>query len=210
MRKAEHEAERPLVSASSPADVPPEPLALLAWTRATFLGWALGFTLVLALLGLVGLLGFGNVQSPVGLGMGLGVGLVQARALTKAGWDAGRWWLASASGAAAPFLVHDAARLFDVGIPYSLAVYVVAAGLGVGVLQTPVLPNRSEWWVVGSMAAWSSAGAVVYLADRALPRIPGLPGAGLYVLVLLSGGLSLGLVSWMALQATARRPRRAA
>jgi hypothetical protein len=188
----------------------PWPIGRSAWIRATFLGWALGFVLVLVFLGVSGLLGLGDTQFPVGLGMGLGVGLLQGRLVGKAGLDARRWWLASAGGAAAPFLVHDVASLFDVGVPFSLAAYVMVAGLVVGLLQTSILPGRSAWWAVGSAAAWSSAGAVVYLNDMALPKIPGLPGAGLYVTVLLGGGLLLGLVSWIALQATARRGRRPA
>jgi hypothetical protein len=49
----------------------------LRWTGATFFGWCLGFALVLAFIALSGMIGLGNSRFLVGLGMGVGVGLLQ-------------------------------------------------------------------------------------------------------------------------------------
>lgn len=165
------------------------------WARATFVGWLLGFVLILVLLGVAGALGMGDLQFPVGLGMGLGVGLIQSRrpSLRSAGVA---WSASSALGVAAPFLVGDLAKVLDHPLPYSLAVYVVIGGVVVGLLQTGLLRRlglRAGWWALACGLGWSLGAASVLLADH-LPRVPGLLGALLYVGVVLAGGMLLGLV----------------
>ena len=166
------------------------------WAGATVRGWTLGFVLVLVSIAVADLVRLGG-QAAIGFGMGLGVGISQGRLLSAHGLNGRAWGIASAAGLSAPFIVHDVSAWLDVVVPYSLPTYIVLGGLLVGVLQWPVLRPHTlgaAWWVLGSAAGWAAGGSVVVLNDRLLPRVPGLFGALLYVVVLLLGGLLLGLI----------------
>jgi hypothetical protein len=180
------------------------------WAAATFLGWVIGFFLMLGLVGLGEAVGAGASQAPLGLGMGLGVGLLQARFVAL--WMGARrraWIVATSLGLAAPFLLSDLADLGGLGLPYWLPAYVGAGGLTAGLAQALVLraapsarPMRIGIWIVASIVGWSLAASTVAVNDAYLPRIPGLFGALLYVAVVLLGGIALGLVGGAAMSWT--------
>ncbi len=180
------------------------------WTRLTFVGWVLGFLLVLALIGVTGLVGLGDVQFTVGLGMGLGVGLLQSRAAAELIGRGRTWTLASGLGMAAPFLASDVARLVRPETGFSLALNVVLGGALVGALQATLLRGhlRAPWlWLPASLLGWSTAASTVFFNERFLPRIPGLAGALLYVAVLFLGGLAMGVIGGVAMSRLAPPPR---
>ena len=54
------------------------------WLRATFLGWVIGFFLVIGLVLIWDAIGVGSSQFMIGVGMGAGVGFMQGRAAK--GW----------------------------------------------------------------------------------------------------------------------------
>lgn len=82
------------------------------WIRATWLGWAPSVPCV-ALLALIGeALGVGGAQALVGAGMGLGIGLLQARVLRRLGFPALPRICTCALGFALPFLIWDLGRAF--------------------------------------------------------------------------------------------------
>jgi hypothetical protein len=169
----------------------------MRWISATFIGWTTGFGLMLALIALSGLVGLGDTQFPVGLGMGAGVGFFQGRLIGQRTGRRWSWFAASAAGLASPFAVYDVAGLLDRPIPFSLAPCVVAGGLVAGLLQWWLLRGRSRHaaaWIAASIVGWSLAASTVLFNERLLPRIPGLVGALLYVIIVLSGGVLLGAV----------------
>lgn len=177
------------------------------WTKATFLGWVLGFVLILVLITLTGAMGLGDFQFGVGLGMGLGVGLMQSRRLTDSLKLRRGWILATAGGAATPFVIADLVGLIGVDLPWSLPLAVVGAGLVSGLLQARILHRGGRavgWWMAASLLGWSLAAGTVVFNDRVLPRIPGIPGALLFIAVILLGGVLLGLVQGSVLGVTQR------
>lgn len=178
------------------------------WTGATFLGWSLGFVLLLLFIAVAGMLGVGNAQFPLGLGMGTGVGALQRRLVAERVQAPTAWWRASILGVTAPFVAWDLAKLLRVPLPYALAGAVVLGGLTVGVLQARVLrahSSRSAEWIPASLLGWALAAVMVAVNDF-LPKIPGLFGALIYVAVVLVGGLLLGLTTGLALEHILKAP----
>ena len=172
------------------------------WILASFLGWSLGFALIFLCIALSGLVGLGDSQFPVGLGMGLGVGLLQRRVLAERLGSGAGWVGASAAGMVAPFLAHDIARLLSLAIPYSLAGAVVVGGLCVGLLQWRVLrldARRGAGWIMASLVGWTLGASTVVLNERVLPKTPGIFGALIYVAVILIGGMLLGATTGLVL-----------
>lgn len=166
------------------------------WVTATFLGWTAGFVLAILLIIGVESAGLREVQFPLALGMGLGVGFVQARALTAVRQLRRRWVLATAAGLAAPFLVADFARHLELNLPYSLPAFVAIGGFCVSVFQFQLLRNlvrRPVLWLVLTPLGWLLAASTVAFNDRYLPKIPGILGALLFVGIILLGGLLLGI-----------------
>ncbi len=180
------------------------PLTVGAWLRATWYGWLLGVPLVI-LLALGGeAAGIGGSQVLVGIGMGLGVGLLQARLLRTVLSRPAVWLLSSAVGLAIPFLVTDLAPRFGRDLPYSLPIAVVAGGLIIGVWQAQLLRGHARspgWWILANAVGWTLAAGMAYLADVAVRghAIRGLPGALAYLGAVAAGGLLLGVVTGMAL-----------
>lgn len=175
----------------------------LPWLRATSLGWLLGIpaVVVLALLGEA--LRIGGSQVLVGMGMGAGVGILQARALRGLLASRAPWIATTIGGLAAPFLLSDVSRLASWNLPYSLPVAVAAGGTLVGLLQWRVLRGtlaRAAWWIPASAAGWSLAGVTSSLADSVVRgrAIRGVPGALAYLAIAASGGLVLGAVTGLA------------
>ena len=165
------------------------------WIVLTFAGWSLGFVLILVCIGLSGMVGLGETQFPIGLGMGAGVGFMQRR-LIAARLHAGRGWLyASIVGLTAPFVVHDIEWAMRGATSYGLTGSVILGGLAAGLLQWRLLRPfgpHTAWWVPASVLGWGLAASMVVVNDKLLPKIPGLAGALIFIAVVLVGGVLLG------------------
>jgi hypothetical protein len=173
------------------------------WTRATWFGWLLGVPSI-ALLALLGeVLGIGGSQTLVGAGMGAGVGLLQGTVLRRSGVRLMPWVGACVIGLALPFLVWDIAKAVGTHRTYSLFLCVTAGGLIAGILQATLLRARvpPTWWVLASTLGWGLAGGLATSADTLLRAhsIRGLAGAGLYLGLITSGGIILGVVTGLVL-----------
>ena len=180
-------------------------IPLTAWVRTVFFGWVLGIVMVVFLALIGEAIGARGSQLAVGLGMGLGVGFAQERALRGVIGPSRRWPGVSALGLALPFLIGDASRLFGVPIPYSIYATIVVAGLSIGILQSRLLPASavtSGRWIVANAIGWTVAAAAVAWADtftRTL-GIRGVAGALIYLGVVASGGVALGLTTGFAMR----------
>ncbi|MBL8212075.1 MAG: hypothetical protein JNK87_15270 [Bryobacterales bacterium] len=174
------------------------------WLRATCLGWGLGLLLTVGASLVADTVGVGGSQTLLGLAMGTGVGLLQSKAMRGTLSEPRAWLAATVVGLAAPFLVFDVVRGVGLALPYSLYLCVVLGGLGAGGLQArllrPVVANA--WlWVPASVLGWGLAASTAAVADR-LPRAlawHGLAGAGVYLGLVLGGGLILGALTGLPL-----------
>jgi hypothetical protein len=159
---------------------------------------------VIAALALLGeALRIGGSQFLVGAGMGLALGVTQARAL-RGVVDRPFAWIASCTvGLAAPFVVADVSRWARWDLPYSLPVFVALGGLIVGAWQASILKTRlpgAPSWLVASAVGWTLAAAAALMADSPqLHAIRGLAGALAYLGTIAVGGVILGLVTGAAL-----------
>ena len=185
---------------------------LRRWVGATWMGWLLGVPLVAALALLGEVVRIGGSQTPVGLGMGIGVGLVQGRAIRRVLPIALRWFWSCAVGLAIPFLVADVSKAAGWGLAYSLPWCVALGGLLASVWQALMLRQRFDrsWpWIAASIVGWTLAAGAAAAADfmsRAHP-LRGLPGALAFLGIVASGGLFLGVVTGLALAWMLRRVR---
>jgi len=163
------------------------------WWRATFLGWFVGFAIVVILALCWDLFG-GGAQFMVGVGMGAGVGYLQGRVLKTPLASAWQWWVTSAVGMGTPFILHDLLGLGGVHFPFSVPIYVVVGGLIVGLLQWRLLhriSSRAGWWVPACVVAWGiPAGAI------AMGEVDGLQPWGqlISVIGMICGGIVVGAV----------------
>ncbi|HKV74040.1 MAG TPA: hypothetical protein VJN95_05950 [Gemmatimonadales bacterium] len=172
-------------------------VSALRWIRATWFGWLLGIPAV-AVLALLGeLLGLGGAQGWVGAGMGIGVGVLQARALRPVGVGMTPWVTATALGLAAPFLAIDLIRLLGGHVPYYLLICVAVGGWTVGALQARLLAGPRGRWVVASAFGWLLAAVAAWSADALFRshRVAGVIGALEYLGLLACGGGLLGFVT---------------
>lgn len=174
------------------------------WVRATGLGWMLGLLFITAAALVAEALGVGGTQSPVGIGMGLGVSLLQARALREILPDGRAWVLHSTAALAAPFLIGDLARAAGFDLPYSLYVSVAVGGAATGFAQATLLARRLEntWlWILASLAGWGLAAAVASTAGLLPPllSVRGPKGALIYLGATLAGGWVLAWITGLAL-----------
>jgi hypothetical protein len=134
--------------------------------------------------------------------MGLGVGLLQGRMLAPLLAGGRSWVAATMLGLSLPFVLADLLRLLGSPLPYSLAGYVALGGVLAGALQWRLLrtlaATGTAWWAVVTPIGWLLASSTVWI-NELLPRKPGgLIGAGRYIAVVLSGGVVLGVASWVA------------
>jgi hypothetical protein len=174
--------------------------ALRRWVRASSLGWLLGipFIVLLALAGEA--VGIGGAQALVGAGMGLGVGLLQSRALQPLLGRRAPWLVATTVGLTLPFLAADIARMAEWPFRYSLAGCVVAGGVLAGLAQAALLRPRvprAGAWILASVLGWSLAGGTAYVSDVLFKHRPigGIPGALLFLAIVAAGGLVLGYIT---------------
>jgi hypothetical protein len=162
----------------------------------------LGLVLIISFALLGETVGAGGTQVIVGLGMGLGVGTMQARRVAGS-LRRGRAWCAScAVGLSLPFVAIDlgAQSGWSISMTYALPLAVSAGGLAAGVWQARILGARfpsSLAWVAASVAGWSLAGAMSSVA-HVLQRsgsMRGIAGAAAYLGIVTCGGLLLGVVT---------------
>jgi hypothetical protein len=182
------------------------------WILRTFLGWSAGLFLAIACIIAVDSLGVAGTQSPLAIGMGLGVGLLQGRLVAPLLGERRGWLVATTVGLALPFVLADLLRSVGRPVPYSLATYVAIGGVLAGVLQWRLLRPRAGvgmvWWLALTPIGWSLAASTVWVAEWLPKNMPGVLGAGRYLAVVLSGGLVLGLASALAWRLA--RPTRTA
>jgi hypothetical protein len=186
------------------------------WVLATWAGWALGVPLIVAFALIGEALGAGGAQVFVGIGMGVGIGFMQHRALRGVvdGSPPWSWFWSSIVGLALPFLASDLGKAAGWVPSYSLFLCIALAGLIAGVWQALILRSRFRnawWWVVGSVAGWTLASGLAAAADSVSRSrsLPGIGGALVYLGIVASGGLVLGLVTGLALVRMLREPRDA-
>ena len=186
------------------------PVPAWRWIPATFLGWTAGLILAIALVIGVDAVGISGAQSPLALGMGLGVGLLQGRIVAPLVGGARAWVAATTLGLSLPFAIGDVLRLVGLSV-YSLAAFVGIGGALAGVLQWRLLRAPAVagtgWWPVITPIGWILAGSTVWLNEW-LPKVPGLIGLGRYLGVVLAGGLVLGLAAALAWRLGQPRKRR--
>ena len=175
-------------------------ISAVRWIFQTFLGWSAGFVLAIALIIAVDSTGIGGLQAPLAVGMGLGVGALQGR-IVRPMLGRRQWLAATTLGLSLPFLVADVSRVAGVSVPYSLAAFIAIGGVLAGAFQwrllRPLGSARTSWWLVITPIGWLLAGSTVWL-NELLPKTPGLVGAGVYVAVVLSGGVVLGIAAAIA------------
>jgi hypothetical protein len=181
-----------------------ERTAFRQWLRATWTGWLIGIPLIVLFALLGEMLGTGGVQAVVGAGMGLGVGFKQGGLLVSviSRW---RWTLVTTVGLALPLLLGDIAALMGRPTQFRLHLAVAAGGILAGLFQAVMIGRRSLGsilpWTTASLAGWTLAAGMAYLADS-LPRtasLLGITGAVAYLGITAMGGLLLGAVTGLAL-----------
>jgi len=177
----------------------PGGLGLARWIRAKLAGWWLGLARIVGGAPLGDLLGGedSGLQFAVGVGMGVGVGYTQGRVVR--GWLGAAWpWVAASTfGIGAPWVLYDLTVIRGFALPFSPTLYVVVGAALAGALQALPLRrhlDRAGWWVPASVAGWALAEGIVLIPD-ALFRLPGPPGAVVFLVAFLLGGLVLGAVT---------------
>ena len=177
-----------------------------SWIRATTLGWLIGFVLVVALAMVWDVLG-GGAQFMVGVGMGAGVGYMQARVTSTWTGRIQPWLWASIVGMGVPFVLWDVASATAAKALFSLPVCVLLGGVLTGVLQKPLLRpqfERTSWWMPACVVGWGlPAGAIALGNSGFAPPVFGL----LSTIVMFFGGLLLGAVTGKTLEWMSPRER---
>lgn len=164
------------------------------WVRNTTIGWLLGFVLVVVLAVAWDMIG-GGAQFVVGVGMGTGVGYLQARVVREWGGSTVRWSGTSIVGMGLPFLLWDLGAWVGLEGFFSLPLCVGIGSLLAGVLQRRLLRHhfyRAWSWIPACLVGWGLPAGVIALSDSGL-----LPGAAslVSVVVMLLGGVVLGAVT---------------
>lgn len=179
---------------------------LAKWVTSTFLGWLLGFILILVLSVILGAIGVENVQFFTGTGMGLGVGFMQWRVIRRISIDDKRWIWYSVIGLTIPYLIFD---LINLLFSYSLGVYLLPVCTGLGGLTTGLLQFRilrasslrARLWIIASFAGWILAALTVSSMDYIrFMEINNLIGFAINITLILGGGVVLGFITGMFLR----------
>jgi hypothetical protein len=160
---------------------------------------------MIILLALIGeAVGIGGAQFLVGAGMGLGIGLMQARVMRGLIDKSAPWLWSCIVGLAIPFLVTDISKILAIPLPYSLQFAVVLGGLIAGLWQAFLLRSRFRmtWsWVAMSALGWTLAAGTTMAADYISKwrLLRGIWGALAFLGIVAVGGLVLGLVTVISL-----------
>ena len=179
---------------------------LKKWVTATFLGWLIGFTLIVVLAVILDTIGIGNVQFFVGTGMGLGVGFMQWRILKRFFNGDKKWIWYAVLGLTIPFLFFDIISLL---FSYSSGSYFIplSTGLGgliAGLLQFRILRTyypKAKFWIYASFLGWVSAALTVVIMDFiSLLNIANWIGFSINITLILGGGVVLGLITGLFLR----------
>jgi len=183
---------------------------LVGWVLATWAGWILGMACTILLAVTAELLGTDGSQWPVGVGMGAGVGLMQATLLRRLGVKMSVWFWSSCLGLALPFLAIDVASAMNIARGHSLLISIAVGGTVSGVFQAFVLQRHLRWapsWAAGSLVCWALAGGASMAADliQRQTELRGVSGAIAFLGVTASGGLVLGMTSAVILRLLLRR-----
>lgn len=179
--------------------------ALGRWIGMTAAGWLLGFVLVIVLATAWSATG-GTAQFMVGVGMGAGVGFLQARVLGSRVDRPRRWLWASVLGMGLPFLLWDVGAGLGLNDLFSMPACALVGSLLVGVLQGRLLRprfTRAPWWIPACVVGWGLPVGITLLGDSGPP-----PNPWPVLAAIVFGGVMLGAVSGAALEWIARSPRR--
>lgn len=177
-----------------------------SWTRATTLGWLVGLVLVVAIAMVWDMLG-GGAQFMVGVGMGAGVGYLQARVTRTWTGRIQPWLWTSTIGMGVPFVLWDVASGTAMKALFSLPLCVLLGGALTGVLQRPLLRphfERTSWWIPACVVGWGlPAGVIALSSSSSVPPVFG----PLSTIVMFLGGLLLGAVTGKTLEWMSPRAR---
>ena len=189
------------VQGLAPAATP----TMRAWILATLAGWLLGIPSV-ALFALIGeAIGLAGKQVMIGAGMGVSLGLLQARVIRRLIGHGRVWILSCAGGLAAALGVGDLAEAMGWASPYRLHLAVITGGALAGIWQTRILRSHATdaWmWIPANVLGWSAAAAAVAMADGLFQArvLGGAAGALVYLGLVVSGGVLLGVVTGVSLR----------
>jgi len=176
------------------------------WVTSTFLGWLLGFILILVLSVILDTISIENIQFFTGTGMGLGVGYMQWRIIRRISIDDKRWIWYSVIGLTIPFLIFD---LINLLFGYSLGAYMIPVCTGLGGLTTGLLQFRilrasslrAKLWIFASFVGWVSAALTVLSMDYIrILEINNWIGFAINITLILGGGVVLGFITGLFLR----------
>jgi len=177
-----------------------KPLSELTWVGFTTAGWFTGFAFTL----LIGLpleaLGIGN-QSMIGIGMGAGVGLLQARLLGRYGISGKIWFWTSFIGMSIPYILYDLlAEKIKMRPEEVLPIITAIGSLLVGGLQynyqLKSISKKSKSWIALTCLGWTLAHILLNALDFNFIKQLTLPvsfNVLLAVALIVGGGPVLGL-----------------
>ena len=175
------------------------------WIISTFLGWILGFLVILILAVGLDSIGIGNLQFFIGAGIGTGVGFMQWRTI-RSFVNNKKWIWYSAFGLTIPFLIFDLLNIlnfFHVG-DYGLPLSTGLGGLIVGSLQFLILKDVSQkatLWILGSFIAWILAAFTVFFTSYTKALISNnFVGFAINIILILGGGVVLGITTAVLLK----------
>jgi hypothetical protein len=179
-----------------------KPFTIKRWTIHTLVGWIIGIALLVLIAGLAEALKMGeDAQWMVGLGVSLGIGVMQWLALRKHIEKSSAWIWTTVVGMTLPWIAADTLRYFFQFRPDDqvLPATMVGACL-LGWLQWRYVLRganaTSISWVLVTLVAWTMATLTVMLLGfyirMKLPQWLAIP---LAFITLFSGGVILGLVT---------------
>ena len=187
----------------------PDALTLKKWVIFSTLGWVLGVIMIslMALFLEVLNLGFSS-QAVVGLGMGLGVGLMQWLILKKFSKIDTTWLIASMGGLGFSYILADVFIYFYEVKPEILSAH--ATGLGAIIsawfqerLVLNKMAKQPSLWVPYSFTAWIIAHSVTmglfYMSGKINSEFPSYISIMLALLFLVIGGPILGYITSMGI-----------
>jgi hypothetical protein len=140
------------------------------WISASFLGWLAGIFLLVFTSGVFDAIGVEGFQFYLGLSMGVSVGVLQWRLLSRTSGIGSEWFIASAVGIAVPFLLFDLLKKNGLMVagPASLQYSVALGGFAAAFWQALVLKRAgflASRWVLVGWSGWVLGTATVLAID---------------------------------------------